>query len=241
MTKERPPQLRKLTGNVKDEKHKIMIYGKSGIGKTRFASDLAVHFKVFMMCSELKRTSIISNPNFPKIQDNLEVWDALSWNDVKDGFNYISNNINEFEWVIVDTLTDINKRIIEDVHESSREETMSQREWGKVTSRMEKFIRFTRDLRTNVLFIALATGEKNDLSGEITQYPSMTGKLKEEVPGYMNTIGYCYATEGREAGTYDRKIIFEASPKAIAKDEFDVLTVEPLDMESFLKKTKLVS
>jgi phage nucleotide-binding protein len=238
--KARPAKLKKLTGDVKDEKHKILIYGKTGVGKTRFASDLATKFRVFMMCSELKRTSIISNPNFPAIKPNLDVWDALSWDDVKEGFNYVSDHQSEYDWVIVDSITDINKRIIEDINAASKEELMSQRDWGKVTMRLEKFIRFTRDLRTSVLFVALASGEKNELTGEITQYPSMTGKLKDEIPAYMNSVGYCYTAESREEpGKINRYISFQASPKAIAKDEFDCLAIEPLNMINFISKTKI--
>lgn len=235
------PKLRSLSADPREDKHKILIYGKSGVGKTRFAADLACYFRVFLLTSEKKRTSIRSSPNFRRIEPNLKYWEASSWDEVQEGMLFLSDNYRNFDWAVIDSVTDINKRIREEVNKKSKDEVLSKLDWNKISSRMERFIRFTRDIPINVLFIALSTETRNDLTGQVTQYPSVTGGLKEEMPGYMETIGYAYTAESKtEAGSYDRWISFQASPAAVCKDEFDVLTVEPLNMDQFLLKTGLM-
>ncbi len=235
------PGIYKLDASPRKLKVKMGIHGKAGVGKTRLASDIARFFKTFVMTSEFGTASIVSNPNFPEIQPNLDLKDITSWEDTKSAFEYITEHQDEYDWTIVDSLTDINKRIIDDILQNTKDEVMSMRQWGQVSARMDRLIRYMRDLRTNVLFICLTSGEKNELTGEITQYPSLTGKLKEELPAYLDIMGYMYTVESREQpGTVERHIQFTSSPRAVAKDRFDKLTYEHANMESILKKLDLI-
>ena len=233
--------IKKPNRSPKKVKIKMGVYGKSGVGKTRLALQIANHFKTFLVFSEKSESSIVSHPDFTRFEHNLEFTEVDSWEGVKKAFDYITVNQDKYDWVIVDSLTDINKRVIEDITESSKEETMSMRQWGQVTSRMERFIRFIRDLRTNVLFVCLSVGDKNEMTGEITQYPSMTGRLKEEMPAYLDINGYMYTVESRtEPGTVDRCLQFTSSPRAVAKDRFDKLTYEYANMDAILKKLGMI-
>jgi phage nucleotide-binding protein len=229
--------IKRPTRSTKKIKIKMNLYGKSGVGKTRLALQIAKHFKTFLIFSEKSETSIVNHPDFDQIEKNLEFVEVDSWNGVKGAFDYVTENQNNYEWIIVDSLTDINKRVIEDVTESSKEETMSMRQWGQVTNRMERFIRYIRDLKTNIAFICLSTGDKNEMTGEITQYPSLTGRLKEEFPAYLDINGYMYTLEDKtNPGQTQRAIQFTSSPKAIAKDRFDKLQYEYADMTAIFKK-----
>lgn len=235
------PKIYRLDGNPRKIKIKMGLYGRSGVGKTRLATTIGKHFKTFLISSERSNSTIVSHPEFAAIRNNLDIMDIESWDDVKSAFDFIVGNQDRYEWVIVDSLTDINKRVIDDVQTSSKEETLSMRQWGQVGSRMEKLIRYMRDLRTNVLFVCLSSGEKNELTGEICQYPSLTGRLKEEMPAYLDINGYMYTAESKtEPGKVDRWITFVNTPKAVAKDRFDKLNYEPSDMSSILKKLGLI-
>jgi hypothetical protein len=233
--------IKKPTRDIRTANLKIGLYGKSGVGKTWAALGIAKHFKTFLIFSERSDTSIRSHPDFDLIEPNLEYVDVYSWEDTKKAFEYVTENQDKYRFVIVDSLTDINKRIIEDLVENSKEEMLSQRQWGQVTSRLERFIRFVRDLRTNVVFICLSTSEKNELTGEICQLPSMTGRLKEEMPAYLDMNGYMYTYDDRDnPGTVARAIQFVATPRAIAKDRNNILTYETADMTAILKKLKMI-
>lgn len=222
-------------------KIKMNIYGPSGVGKTRLALGIAKHAKTFLIFSEKSETSIQSYPEFERIEPNLEFAEVESWEQTKAAFDYVSENQAKYEWVIVDSLTDVNKRIKDEIEENAKDEVMSQRQWGQVTSRMERFIRFVRDLKVNVLFVCLASSEKNEMTGEVRLYPSLTGRLKEEMPAYLDINGYMYTVEDRNnPGTVQRGIQFVNTPRAIAKDRFDKLTYEPADMSVILKKIGLI-
>jgi hypothetical protein len=233
--------IKRPTRTTRDVKIKMNLYGKSGVGKTRLALGLAKHFKTFLIFSEKSETSVKSYPEFDLIEPNLEYTEVDSWEGVKKAFDYVTENQHKYQWIIVDSLTDVNKRVIEDVTENSKEEIMSQRQWGQVTSRMERFIRFIRDLKTNVCFVCLSAGDKNDLTGEITQLPSLTGRLKEEMPAYLDINGYMYTVEDRQnPGQVQRAVQFTNSPKAVAKDRFDKLQYEYADMTAIMRKLGIV-
>lgn len=233
--------IKKPTRDLRQANLKIGLYGKSGVGKTWLSLGVAKHFKTFLIFSERSDTSIRSYPEFDLIKDNLDYVDVYSWEDTKKAFDYVTENQDRYKFIITDSLTDINKRVIEDITENSKEEMLSQRQWGQVTSRMERFIRYIRDLRTNVIFVCLSASEKNELTGEVCQYPSMTGRLKEEVPAYLDINGYMYTYEDRNnPGTSQRAIQFTASPKAVAKDRTNRLAYEFADMTAILKKLGMV-
>lgn len=233
--------IKKPTRDIRTANLKIGFYGKSGVGKTWMALALAKHFKTFLIFSERSDTSIRSYPDFDQIEHNLEYVDVYSWEETKRAFEYVTENQNKYQFVIVDSLTDVNKRIIEDLTENSKEEMLSMRQWGQVTSRMERFIRFVRDLRTNVVFVCLSTSEKNELTGEVCQFPSMTGRLKEEMPAYLDINGYMYTYDDKDnPGTVARAIQFVSTPRAIAKDRTNRLTYESANMTAILKKLQMI-
>ena len=234
-------EIKKPVRDPRRVKLKMNIYGRSGVGKTRLALQIAKHFKTFLIFSERSEASVQSHPDFDAIQQNLEWLEVSSWQDVQKAFDYITTQQDAYQWVIIDSLTDINKRIIEDISQSAKDETMSQRQWGQVTSRLERLIRYIRDLRTNVLFVCLSTNDKNDLTGEVCAYPSLTGRLKEEMPAYLDMNGYFYTMESRERpGEVDRCLQFVNSPRAVAKDRWDKLTYEYANMTEIFKKIGIV-
>src|SRR3989304_5577489 len=124
----------KLDDDPRSTKIKMGLYGKSGVGKTRLAVTVAKHFKTFLISSERSNTTIKSHPEFQSIKPNLDIMDIENWDDVKAAFDHIVGNQDIYQWVVVDSLTDINKRVIDDVQTSSKEETMSMRQWGMVGS-----------------------------------------------------------------------------------------------------------
>lgn len=239
----RNPRIYKLSEHPERVKTKLNLYGKSGVGKTWMMADIAIYFKTLMISSEFSQVTIQKHNNFARIDPNLDIYDVDSWDTVKEAFDYLMENQAKYEWVIVDSLTDINKRAIEDVTASTKDDTMTQRSWGQVTQRIEKFIRYIRDLRINVAFSTLATSEKNEMTGEVCYYPSLTGRLKEEFPAYLDLNGFVFTKESQtEPGKIERLIQFVNSPKAIAKDRHNTFSnYEPANMEHLLRKLKMIT
>jgi phage nucleotide-binding protein len=233
--------VKKPTRDPKKIAVKMNIFGGSGVGKTRLAAQIARHFKTFMIFSERSEATFPYHPDIDVIEQNLDIAEVSSWSDVQKAYDFITAKQDEYQWVITDSVTDINKRIIEDIQSTSKDEVMSQRLWGQVTSRLEKLIRYIRDLRTNILFISLATGDKNDETGGTKQYPSLTGRLKEEFGAYLDINGYMYTISDKNAPNgVARYIQFINTPAANCKDRFDKLTYEPPDMTQIFRKLGIV-
>lgn len=236
------PQVYRMDETTTDLHIKMLVHGESGIGKTWLALELARYFETLLVFSERSRSAIKSHPHFSEIRKKLHIMDCHSWSDVMYCKDYAAANLASFQWVVFDSLTDIGKRCADDVAEGKDDkkeaDTLSKRDWGKVSFRMQKFTREVRDLYTNVLFIALSTGVPNDLTGEVKFYPSLTGKLKEEMSPLMDTTGYMYPYDN--SGEISRGVLFTTSPIAIAKDRNNKLKNEPADMTLILRKLGLI-
>lgn len=237
------PRVYKISQSPERIKTKMNLYGKSGTGKTWMMADIAKHFRTLMISSEFSQVTIQKHNNFALIDPNLEIFDVDSWDSMREAFDFLLENQAKYEWVLIDSLTDINKRAIEDIASSTKDEAMSMRQWGQVSQRIEKLIRYIRDLRINVGFSTLATSEKNDMTGEVCMYPSLTGRLKEEFPAYLDINGYVFTKESQtEPGKVDRMIQFVNSPKAIAKDRHNTFAnFEFADMTTLLRKMKMIT
>lgn len=104
----------------------------------------------------------------------------------------------------------------------------SPREWGKSGERMRMVIRSLRDLPCNLICTALLAQEIND-KGQKNVYPSIPGKLKNELAGFFDIVGCLRAIEQRPATsggpiTVKREIQFLGTEKVTAKDRTDMLS-----------------
>jgi muramoyltetrapeptide carboxypeptidase LdcA involved in peptidoglycan recycling len=130
--------------------------------------------------------------------------------------------------VCIDSLSELQKldlvEIMKAAHETRPDQdidTPAQRDWGKSQARMRKVVRAFRDLECNTVLTALATQEKDGQTQAITYYPSFSGKLKTEVAGFLDIVGYLYATTEGEIVT--RKLQLVQSRRVIAKDRTNAL------------------
>lgn len=113
----------------------------------------------------------------------------------------------------------------------------SVREWGKNIEQIRRLVRGFRDLEMNVIFTALAKGDRNPKTGVTKNKPYLSGKLADEVAGFLDIVGYLYskvdAVNGEEKTV--RRLLTQKTEEYVAKDRTARLPT-PVVEEPTMKK-----
>jgi hypothetical protein len=96
------------------------------------------------------------------------------------------------------------------------------REWGINGEQIRLLVRAFRDMDINVILTALAMEDKDDQTGATRAKPSLSGKLKNEIAGFMDIVGYMYAKRVKDEETQERYVgtflLTKGTDKQVAKD-----------------------
>ena len=133
-----------------------------------------------------------------------------------------TENKGYYKTCVVDSLTELQKLDMLDIMKELVQkrpdldpDVPSQREWGKSIEHMRRIVRAFRDLEMNTIFTCLVNVEKDNM-GTISYTPSLPGKLKMEISGFVDVVGYM--TSSIEDGVPLRRVQFLQTNKVIAKD-----------------------
>lgn len=197
----------------------IFVYGPPGVGKTVLAgtSDDSPNTSPVIVAdieggtrSIRKRKGIDVKP-IRSTEDLVELHRQL-----------LTENEGYYKTCVIDSLTELQKLDMVGIMRElvSRRPDLdvdvpSQREWGKSIEHMRRIVRGFRDLPMNTIFTAHSIAEK-DNNNNVTYMPSLPGKLKMEISGFVDVVGYM--TVAVEDGVTVRRIQFAQTQKVIAKD-----------------------
>jgi len=212
---------------------KLLIYGVPGAGKTYLAGQAA----------EVERMSPVlfidiegGTKTIRKLHPNVDVvrvqnvYDkqgrlrASAWKKLQDVYEDLRKGVH-YQTVVVDSLTEAAKVSMYSVLEEAVKTTTNRdrdpdvpemRDWGKSGEQIRRFVRAFRDLNCHVIFTALSSEDKDPQSGSVTVKPALAGKLKDEIPAYLDEVLYLYVKADNKG--VERKILTEPTGKYIAKD-----------------------
>jgi len=213
------PQGRKLN---------ILIYGPSGVGKTRLAAsadDVPAMRKVLFLDIEGGTFSI--EQAHPKV----EIARITTWGQIQDVYNDLFDQDGAgYGTAVIDSSTESQRYSMDSVMESAyrRDQSLDrdipmQRHWGISIEHMRRMIRAFRDLPMHTIITALAKEETDSLNRRYIK-PSMPGKLASEIAGFMDIVLYMYMKEDdEEPGTMSRVVATRAGELYTAKDRSDRL------------------
>lgn len=97
----------------------------------------------------------------------------------------------------------------------------SQREWGKSNERIRMIIRAFRDLPMHTFVTCLAAETRDERTNRVMYAPSLPGKLKSEVAGFFDIVGWLRAESERGDNGENiivRKLQVAKTESVIAKD-----------------------
>lgn len=209
----------------------ILIYAEPGGGKTHFAgtSNDSPNTSPYLaididggMATLLKRWPDTPTKPLRSIRELQTTYDELAKSVGQPDFpKTISlDNLSELQkldmnTVMVDTKNTAQNPDKVDIY------VPSQREWGKSSERMRIIIRAFRDLPCNTIMLAHYAETKDERTGVVKMHPSLPGKLKNELAGFFDIVGFLKVYT--ENGEVKREIQFAKTDRVAAKDRFDVL------------------
>lgn len=206
----------------------MLVYGEAGAGKTHLigtADDDLLTRPVLIFDVEGGLTTL-------RHKRGIDVVSVRSMTDVEKNYNKLYHSIKNgtmyYKTVGIDSvteLTDLDMRYImkaayEKNPDKVDQDVPSMREWGKARQHMRSIIRAFRDLPCNTIFTA-SVGTLQEEGQPTKFYPGFAGKLRTDIPGFMDIVGYLY-TEN-DQGVINRRLQVTGSRRVVAKDRTSAL------------------
>jgi hypothetical protein len=217
-----------------DPHFNLLVYGKSGVGKTRLAgSSYDVPEMRRVLYIDIEGGIMTLRKEFP----GVERVRVTSWKDMQALYDSLYAGGHGFRTVILDSLTEIQKfnmdeimRKLVDANEARDEDVPSIREWGKNLEQIRRFVRAFRDLPLNVIFTALDMQKEDRLKRPIN-LPSLSGKMAGEVAAFLDIVLYYSMKEVNEDGETKQVRVLQsaATESTIAKDRSGLLPTVMVD------------
>jgi phage nucleotide-binding protein len=216
----------------------ILFYGDPGVGKTRLAgtADSVPEMRKVLFVDLEGGTLTLTHTN-----PNVDIVRVKNWVEMQAVYDSLLAGNHDYSTVVLDSLTEIQKfnmyNIMKDLIEfdSDRDpDVPGMREWGKNLEQMRKFVRGFRDLPMHTVFTALMKNDKDKKTGLSQRKPSLSGKLADDIAGFLDIVCYMYIKE--VDGEQTRLLLTSATDEIVAKDrtgKLPVVMVNP-DMTDLL-------
>lgn len=236
MAKVTVEQLRKQLGTQPPDESirwlNALIYGEPGVGKTLLGGTVEDHIDL-MPCLYLDVDGGITTIRHRK---RLDVKQVRSMDEVRKYHNVLYESVDweveepalVYKSLIVDTgseLAKLDMRAImkntKAVKEGKQDPYVpSQREYLIAGERMKEIVRSFRDLPCH-FFMFCHSGDSKDNHNRNTFFPQFSGKLRHEIAGFFDIVGYMWASV--EKGDTERTLQVTKTPTVSAKDRTNAL------------------
>lgn len=209
---------------------KFLVYGPPGVGKTYLIRTL--DGKPVIASCEAGLTSVADL--------DLDYVDIGSIDDLRKLYRSLSNSDHDYDWVVLDSVTEIAEMLLSDLKESEKD---MRRAYGNMQDSIMRILRKYRSLNMNVYFSAKEAQVDDD--GSSMFIPSMPGKQLSQKSPIGHLFDYVFAMRSRqkENGDIERFFQTESSRRyqAKARDPKGVLeTYEKPDL-SYVRKNLIDS
>ena len=170
---------------------KILLYGRSGTGKTTIAST----FPGPTLLLDVREEGTDSVYDI----EGIQVLPVQSWDDIELTYWMLATQPHNYKTVIIDTISMAQVQLVRDILEKEGREAMSQQLWGEVSGKMQTVILGYRDLPMNVVFLAhdrireSEEGEDDTLEPEVG--PALIPSVAKTLNGAVSIVGNTYVAE----------------------------------------------
>ena len=212
----------------------ILLHGESGVGKSPIAATAPaprLHIDTENRARFTKGRKIPWDP-YREAPPEAGDWDTCvvpgrDFQTILRIFEWLNSGQHEFKSVIIDSITELQKRARDEIFESGAgagkgaSDDMNERRWGILLNKMEKVVREYRDLVVHpvkpiecVVFTALVDDKKGRFR------PFVQGSLAISLPGFVDVIGYLFTEQDEtgQSGPAQRRMLVQPSDLYVAKD-----------------------
>lgn len=210
-----------------------MPYGEPGVGKTELAGTALDHKAL----RPVLYLDIDGGIKTLRKRTDLDVKQVRSMQEARAIYNELHNAVDweaprekqvlPFKTVVLDTLSELAKldmrQIAKDAHKANpnqNEYVPSPREYLISGERVREIVRSFRDLPCNVVFNC-HSGDGKDNSNATIFFPQFTGKLRHEIAGFIDIVGYM--TAGQKDGAFANYMQTMKTKNVSAKDRTKAL------------------
>lgn len=203
----------------------VLLYGASGVGKTRFIGSGRESGKNDLIIAVEKGTVSASRAG-----SQAKVLRPKDWTQLIEIIDAITEEPERFEWVSLDSLTQLQDFIWENIideevsnNPSRSRYTKQLQEYGEAQERFKYVVNRLIDSGANVIFTATSE-DADDENGNKTKMPSIHGKqgvLAMWTAAKPDIVCHLSVAETSKGVQY-RRFQFNKTPKEYAKDRFAV-------------------
>lgn len=212
----------------------ILFYGPSGVGKTylaaQFPDPLILSFDPGLLGGALSAAKF--SPKQMKIDSYEQLMDGIPSLEEYAG--------KEFKTLVVDSASYLSRLVMRHILLKSGVEIPKFEQWNLLAERMRKLCLTLTDLDCHVIFNAVDTLQKNEVTGDIYIGPDLPGKLAKELPQYcdvvakLKVISELKAVKGKAVRSPSYTYTIVSDGTYVAKDRTGLLDTEgPSTYESF--------
>jgi hypothetical protein len=174
----------------------IVVYGRSGTGKTTFAAS-APKPMLYIDVKDHGTDSIYD-------VKGIDVLEVAEFADVEEAALYLSKNPQKYKTVVIDTCTQLQSLVVEEVADSNKRKrsgksagdwgTLTKQDWGEVSGVLKRVLQEFRDLTykgMNVVFIAqdrTFNAGDDESEGELLLDPEVGPALSPSVAKSLNAM-----------------------------------------------------
>lgn len=193
--------------NIEETTTNVLIYGPSGHGKTTGAGTA---------CSDAENPDLAvlntEGGGWQSIASTLGyvpyVWNISSKKDILQAYTELEAGKHpQIKTVLVDSTTDLAKLLLDDIVENTTRRrdapgVPSMQDYGELSQVFERMLRRFRDLKMNVIFVALEKDETEEYERNgkthrrvVGTLPELPGKLAKRLPALVDVCLYAQAID----------------------------------------------
>lgn len=226
-----PPKPKIVPEDLSDfnESLNILIYGDSGVGKTPLAGGAP------KACFISTEKGTISAKRFGS---KAKLIRATTWELLEAALDYIDEHPDEFDWIILDSLTKMQVLLIRYILKKQHEDNEARdldipaiQDHQKWQNMMKRFVDRIIDMPVNTIFIATAM-HREDAEGEDLVMPHVEGKdyaIAQYVCAQMDGV-YCLKVKtDSKTGQPFWRLLTKTRPPYFAKDRYNAFESPVVD------------
>lgn len=178
------------TGDIKNNKLNVLVYGPPGSGKTMFCGTSAKKFKPLILSAESGLLSLNAIGKFDFVQID-------KFADLVEAKEFLLFGKHNYDTVIMDSVTEIQQVCMRDILKENNRSQSQQSDWGTLNTRMTWMIREFRDSKLNFVATALLNvvqdSEQKERFG-----PSLQGALASQIAAYFDEVFFLFTKEDKD-------------------------------------------